>query len=149
VSAVLTWAIKQSFLRYVESAGGNISLAPPARWESERFVFSSNGRSETQDEIQFTFDGELAISAYSGLLDVQIADLALVLKGDQGILSAATLLRSHRYSLAKLSRRFTTHSTGPVECDAVLHDDAIGVFGGVYPSGTALDSVTISRELFE
>ena len=149
MSAELAWAIKTSFLRYVESAGGSISLAPPAVWVSGRFVFPRNERSDGQGGVRLTFDGEVAIRAYGGLLDVQIADLTVLLDGDRGLVSAATLDRSRRYDLAHLTRRSAAETAGSVEFDAVLHESAVALFGDVYPPGTELDAIVLTRDNLE
>jgi hypothetical protein len=146
VSAELAWQIKTSFVRYVGSAGGNISLAPPAEWVNGRFVFPLADRSETENGVRFTFDGEVALSAYEGLLDVQIADLTVLVDDGRGILSAATLDRSRRYDLAYVTRRSPAATIGRVEFDAALHESAVGLFGDVYPAGTALDPVYLTLD---
>lgn len=149
MSAELSWAIKTSFLRYVESAGGSISLAPPAAWVGDRFVFPRNERGDSQGGVRFAFEGEVAIRAYGGLLDVQIADLTVLLDGDRGIVSAATLDRSRRYDLAHLTRHPAADTAGSAEFDAALHEGALALFGGVYPPGTELDTIFLSRDNFE
>jgi hypothetical protein len=149
VSAELAWAIKSSFLRYVESAGGVISLAPPATWTNDRFVFPLADRGDAQVGMRLAFDGEVAIRAYGGLLDVQIADLTLLLDGEHGIVSAATLDRSRRYDLAHLTRRSPSETVGPIEFTAELHESAVGLFGGVYAEGTALDAILVTGDVLQ
>ncbi|MCU1476325.1 MAG: hypothetical protein JWQ64_1018 [Subtercola sp.] len=149
MSAELAWAIKASFVRYVGSAGGNISVAPPTEWVNGRFVFPLADRCPTEGGVKLTFDGEVALSAYDGLLDVQIADLTVLLDGEGGVVSAARLDRSQRYDLAHLTRRAPAGADIPVGFDAVLPESAVGLFGDVYPAGTLLDPLFLTRDSFE
>jgi hypothetical protein len=145
VTADLAWGFRGSFLRYVESAGGTISLAPPAEWRNGRFEFPLVDRGDDEGGVWFGFGGEVALRAYGGMLDVQIADIQVRVEGVGGILSAALLDRSRRYSLARLSRR-TAATTARVEFDTVLHEDAVAFFGGAYGPGAALDPVFLGED---
>lgn len=141
--SALVWGLRASLLRYVSSVGGTVSRAAPATWADERFVFPFDRPVEDETgRSAFLFSGEVALRAYDGLLDVQIADPVLQLAGDDGVLSASTLDRSRHYGLALLKRR--SSASGVVEFDAVLHEDAVPLFGGVYERGTALDPVLLS-----
>jgi hypothetical protein len=141
VSGDLTWAIRVSFVRYVNSAGGTVSLAPPATWTGEHFVFPLVERSEDEFGVLLAFGGEVAMAAYEGMLNVQVADPSVLITGGVGILTAANLARSERYVLADLTLRTPDARVGPVEFDAALHESAVGLFGGVYEPGAPLDTL--------
>lgn len=139
MTAELVWGIRGSLLRYVDSSGGSVSLAPPAAWSDGLFRFPSRP-GEPGDALKFV--GEVLIRAHGGLLDVQIADPALELVDGIGILSVAVLDRSRRYRLASVVRE-DTDLDGPVVFAAVLHEEAASLFGGVYEVGTALDPIML------
>ncbi|MGO1545323.1 MAG: HtaA domain-containing protein [Gulosibacter sp.] len=135
----LNWAVRQSFLNYVERLpDGSIRAEDGARRTRSGFVLC--GRRE--GENRFEFDGTLRFSGYSGILNVEMRNLCVEWSVDGGELSAA-VARS-RYTLV----RFTDFNS---DLDEILHsedvsltDDGAAILGDVYAPGAPAAPIRIS-----
>jgi len=146
----LTWGVKASFRRYVEAAGGSITLSDGAtRAEDGTFIFTAmpGGDLTIAPDGSATgamrFQGTVTFDAHGGMLKSTLTGLG-VEAGDDGLVLTALQapMNQDRCAIAKL---------GPVE---VGPDDAITLgaeitFDGMYqiadnyPPGTELDPLRL------
>jgi Htaa len=87
----LTWGIKESLLRYIESIDdGEVSTVPPAKRHGDAFTFTL-GETDTafDDEAQtgtLQFLGAVALTAYAGELAIRVSDPRIELSEGRGFL---------------------------------------------------------------
>jgi len=150
----LRWAIKRSFLDYIErSPGGRGSLADGAVATADReIVFAPDARSSasTPDNGRtLAFRGTATFIAYSGALLVPIANPEVRLEGTKGELTVVDPF--HPGSTARL--RFASFAIDDhllaegfehwAASDVRLASEGCALFNNVYPDATPLEPLTI------
>jgi hypothetical protein len=139
---LVAWGIKASFLRYVAGVGGDVLLSDGAVVLGDSFgggfgfpVVASDGRAlSTRGEVHFR--------AHYGLLDVRFREVRLVSADGADHLTLAADGAGRRLTLATAA---PTPSAATQTDLFQLHADAVVVFDGTYPPGTALDPVRFFR----
>jgi len=160
----LTWAVKASFLGYVNRMRGRITLVKPAYPAAAGFAFPyapaayrAEGGAAAPDAgeralpaAELAFTGGVAFSAHGGMLDVTLAEPVLVFDDDGTLLTVADMRRPGTGIRAVIA---TLASTPPAPTDEtialvpLLTQDGAALFGGVYPPGEAMDPLFIPVSL--
>lgn len=137
----LEWAIKPSFVAYVEALpdGGVDVEGGAARSADGVFVFPATGGTE------FSFEGSVRFHGHAGVLDVTIADPRIEQTGASADLTIA--LGAERIRFATVGELTITAAGALLSTDVVATDDGAYVLGGVYPPGTPLHPFTIHTDV--
>lgn len=144
----LRWAVKGSFLDYVRSNGGTITLLGDASEEDGEYVFP-----RTVDGVQFDgetprgtakFGGGVRFEAHGGMLDVMISEPSIEFRERDARLVALDVDGDPiEYAILEVG--------GPLERDDVLEwigvttklsNDGADAFFGVYPAYLELDPIS-------
>lgn len=139
-TTTLCWGVKQSLRTYVAGVGGEFAADAPARLDDGIVVLPLVSDSSEDGVRVLRFAGTIRIYAHSGMMNVRWADLQIEL-ADAGarLTVAGDDPGDERVTIAVLQvdagtdRRF----------GAVLADGAVGMFGGTYAPGTALDDLVL------
>ncbi|MGW2824323.1 HtaA domain-containing protein [Streptomyces sp. NPDC001443] len=134
--ASLRWAVKESFLRYVQVlAAGTCEATGEATLDADGvFAFPLIGSEHEAGNQVFAFGGGAKFYAHAGHLDVELHGLELWLTEEGGHL-AVRGADQERIALA------TTGPLRPGQRDGIiplLTDTGAAVFGHVYVPGTEL-----------
>ena len=160
----LTWAVKASFLGYVNRMRGRITLVQPAYPAAAGFAFpyapagyraEGGGAAPDAGEracpaAELAFAGGVAFSAHGGLLDVTLAEPVLVFDDDGALLTVVGPGRPGSGIRAVIA---TLASVAPAPADEaialvpLLTADGAALFGSVYPPGEAMDPLFIPVSL--
>src|ERR1700722_13727149 len=152
----LTWAVKASFLAYVNRMRGRITLVKPAYPAAAGFAFphapaadraegggAAPGAGERAVPVgELGFTGGVAFSAHGGMLDVTLAEPVIVFDGQGALLTVAGLARPGGGTRAVIATLADGPSAPTGETTAfvpLLTEDGSVLFGGVYPPGEAMD----------
>lgn len=145
----LSWAVRDSFLRYVTViAGGRYEAAGVELDEQSRFVFPLIQAARQGDEWHFWFDGSLNFHAHQGFLDVTIDRPEVTIGPAGGVLSTQT--ESGLLHIAQLAPMVPTSSESSLAWSGVkatLLGGAVSLFGDVYPEGTELSALSFTATL--
>jgi hypothetical protein len=145
----LAWAVKMSFRRYVQGAGGTITVYPPAAEEGLFYLFPRSTAPSPEGEARY--EGEVAFYAHFGALDVLLADPAIVFADGRVTITVLDAMhlpdRSHRMTIAWLSEmEDAVPSAGRREFWPHLTEEGAQLFGGVYPTNALLDPISFVPE---
>ncbi|HWF76682.1 MAG TPA: HtaA domain-containing protein [Caulobacteraceae bacterium] len=153
MSATLEWGLKQSLRAYVEGAGGSIETSDGvARTADGAFVFAAapgdTGLALGADGKPAgtgRFVGEVRCEAHGGMLKVFLADPAVEIGPDGGVLTVAEGPgRDSRVALALLDLDAATKGgDGALVIPAKVSRDGWRVLPDHYPMGTPLDPVRL------
>jgi hypothetical protein len=146
----LSWTVKRSFVHYVRRAAGQVAVIAPAYPGAAGFEFPLTG---APSDGQLIFGGGVAFRAHGGLLDVLLAEPAVVfgagsarlLVGDAG----APLDSARRSCIAELAGPADDAPPGLVAMTPRLTDAGATLFGGVYPTGSELDPLFLPPSLID
>lgn len=151
--ATLQWGLKQSFRAYVESAGGTIAADEGAsRTADGAFVFAAapgdaglSLGADGKPRGAGRFVGEVRCEAHGGMLKVYLADPAVEIGPEGGVLTVAESPgRDSRVALATLDvGAATTDEDGAVVIPAKVSMDGWRVLPDNYPPTTPLDPVRL------
>jgi hypothetical protein len=153
VSATLEWGLKQSLRAYVEGAGG--SIAPGAgttRTVDGAFVFAAAPGdagltlgADGKPQGTGRFIGEVRCEAHGGMLKVFLADPAVEIGPEGGVLTVAdSPARNSRVELAVLDLDAATKADdGALVIPAKVSRDGWRVLPDHYPPMTRLDLVRL------
>lgn len=143
----MTWAVRDSLVRYIGGAGGTIEVGPPASATDAGFSWPA-ARAHLDAATGVTrigLDGWVRLSAHEGLLEVPLRDLELVI-GD-GAVTLSTLPAVGRPTIVVhgATRRVDAAEgiTAWVVDEPALHADVVDWFGGQYPAGTPFAPLVI------
>jgi hypothetical protein len=140
----LTWAVRDSLMRYVTViAGGSYEIDGPASVDdSGVFTFPLVRAVSADGGWRLLFSGSLHFTAHHGLLDIRIIDPEIVVRPGSGALLARTDTDSAALTaIVELGAATPTQDGEDLVWDAVpskLLDSAVEMFGTVYPAGTAM-----------
>ena len=146
----LRWGVKDSFLAYVRSSGGEIRVGAPCRLDGDEFVFL-----RALDGVQIDgltprgvarFEGSVRFIAHGGMLDVTLADPSLDFGAPRLMLNVADE-DGDRIDLAQLGPAGALDRDGVLEwigVPAMLTGDGSDTFNGVYPSYTEFAPLSLT-----
>ena len=153
MGATLEWGLKQSFRAYVEGAGGSIATGEgTGRTADGAFTFAAapgDGGLTLSADGKPTgagrFVGEVRCEAHGGMLKVFMADPAIEIGADGGVLTVADSPgRDSRVELAVLDLgAATTGDDGVLVIPAKVARDGWRVLPDHYPPMTPLDPVRL------
>jgi hypothetical protein len=154
----LTWAVKASFLGYVNRMGGRITLVEPAYPGAAGFAFphapaayrSASSAVVDAGERELAFTGGVAFSAHGGMLDVVLAEPVLVFDDKGTLVTLADPARPRsgaRVVIATLAGGPPESADDTVALAPLLTEDGSALFGGVYPPGEAMDPLFVPASL--
>lgn len=153
MNATLEWGLKQSFRAYVEGAGGSIEIGEGARPTDDGvfafpaapgdmgLAFSVDGKPEGTAR----FIGEVRFEAHGGMLKVFLADPAIEVGPNGGVVTVAdSAARDRRVTLAMLDfDGARAGEGGELVIPTKLAMDGWQVLGDHYPPMTPLDPVRL------
>ncbi|TQL55692.1 Htaa protein [Subtercola boreus] len=158
--ARLEWAVKASFVAYVEALpdGKVETFGGAARAADGRFLFAAAGG--TEGDLAFT--GTLRFSGHHGVLDVLLSDPRIETVGGLAALTIAVgAERVHIATIGHLeagtpgtgihssegaaARADTLTAATLTGTGVTATDDGAHLLGGVYSAGTPLDDLVILR----
>lgn len=145
----LAWAVKTSFRRYVQGAGGSVTVTPPAIEDGLFYVFPRSAGPHLDGEVRY--EGELAFEAHFGALDLVLADPGIVYSEGRVALTVLDVTylpdRSHRITIAWLSEmEDAVARPGRREFWPHLTEEGARLFGSVYPTNAPLDPLSFVPE---
>lgn len=132
----LRWTVRAAFTSYVLQDGEVNPPRPDGDVPSE-FVFESAG--PPQDDV-LSFTGSVHWRAHGGLLDLRIADPRVDTQAMSLTVTVGTPPRTFPATIAVL-----TQGADSSTLHARLTAHGSQVFGGVYPTDSALDDLIIER----
>jgi hypothetical protein len=147
----LRWGVKQSFRAYVEGAGGVIETGEGARRDDdgafafdpapgEGLTLGADGRPQGVAR----FMGAVRCEAHGGMLRVFLADPAVEIGPDGGVITVAdSAARDRRVELAVLDLAAASVSDGELVAPAKLSKDGWKILGDHYLPTTPLDPVRL------
>jgi hypothetical protein len=152
----LTWGIKESLLRYIESIDdGQISTVPPAKRHGDAFTFTL-GETDTafDDEAQtgtLQFLGAVALTAYAGELAIRVSDPRIELSEGRGFLKVRqqSFFTNEPFlslgTVAVLDSRRESGSDGDthITLSFTLGPGGQSIFGPQYAVGQELSQITV------
>jgi hypothetical protein len=151
--ATLEWGLKQSFRAYVEGAGGSIETGEGATRSSDGvFVFNAAPGeaglalgADGKPAGTGRFVGEVRCEAHGGMLKVYMADPAVEIGPDGGVLTVAEApARDKRVALALLDLDAATRGDdGALTIPAKVSMDGWRVLPDHYPPMTPLDPLRL------
>lgn len=151
--ATLEWGLKQSLRAYVEAAGGSIATDEgTARASDGAFVFAAAPGdagltlgADGKPRGTGRFAGEVRCEAHGGMLKVFLADPAVEIGPDGGVLTVADSPgRDSRVALAVLDLDAVTKGEdGALVIPAKVSRDGWRVLPDHYPPTTPLDPVRL------
>lgn len=133
MSGELVWAVKESFVAYVEAVGGTVEPSGGAVREGALFRFPEQDAPGAAGER--CFGGEVRFRAHDGLLAVTLSGLRLV----DGVLRCR---RPHRDELLDL---VTLEPVGSGVHRTTLAAEGAALFGGQYDPGQPMADLTLTR----
>lgn len=148
----LTWAVRDSLLRYVTViAGGSYRVEDGATVaEDGQFTFPLRNAVQTGGQWRLSFAGCVRFTAHHGFLDVRIADPEYVTGPGSGVLSARTD-DDGTITLVAATGAEEPEQDGVdlvwMSNDVHLLETAVELFGGVYPAGTDLAPLKVRASL--
>ena len=142
----LAWAVKMSFRRYIQGAGGTVAVTAPAAEEGAFYVFPRATDSFADGEVRYL--GAVRFAAHSGALDLLLADPGVHFQDGRVALTVADPEQSdERITLAWLSEmEDAVAAPGRREFWPALTEEGTRLFGGVYPTHALLDPVSFVPE---
>lgn len=145
----LAWAVKMSFRRYVQGAGGSITVSPPTVEDGLFYVFPRSTGAFSDGEVRY--EGEVAFEAHFGALDLLLAEPGIVYSEGRVALTVMDAMylpdRSHRMTIAWLMEMDdAVGGPGRREFWPKLTEDGARLFGGVYPTNALLDPISFVPE---
>ncbi|HEX3405811.1 MAG TPA: HtaA domain-containing protein [Caulobacteraceae bacterium] len=153
MSATLEWGLKQSLRAYVEGAGGSIATGEgTTRTADGAFVFAAAPGdagltlgADGKPAGAGRFIGEVRCEAHGGMLKVFLADPAVEIGPEGGVLTVAeSPARDSRVELAVLDlAAATTGAEGELVIPAKVARDGWRVLPDHYPPMTPLDAVRL------
>src|SRR5690625_3612674 len=162
------WGVKESFRTYVSGPGGGaIELTEPARSTENGFSFAVAGGTVSGDTAEVELAGGVTFRAHNGALEVSLAELRVVLEGDEGTLYADVRSRPNSpgadpvdhpdVALGELDLSgdaalvVADDGAGPVarvtDAPVTLTADGAPAFAGFYDAGTELDPLSLELAL--
>lgn len=151
-AASLNWAVKTSFLTYVDGAlaDGAVTTGAGAVWNGRTVTWGTGTGSLGTSSGSVTFPGTLHLTGHGGVLDVTFSNLTVKVTGaSTGVLEATVASTdtsgkdvSASGPLADLT--FTSLSAAGGTASATLTAAGAQAFAGFYQPGEALDPVTIT-----
>jgi hypothetical protein len=130
----MTWGLRASFVRYVRSAGGSVEAIEPAVLTADdRFAFPVGAR---QDDL-CRYEGGLRITAYGGLIDIELRD-PWIHFDDETVLMSALVKNAvgGRVNVARLEVDASDHSA-----TSTLDPQSAVIFDFRYAAGEPLDDI--------
>jgi Htaa len=160
----LTWAVKASFLAYMNRMRGRITLVRPAYPAAAGFAFphvpaayraGDGGETPDAGERAFgvrelAFAGGVAFSAHGGMLDVTLAEPVLVFDDEGTLLTVADMTLpggGARAVIATLAGWPPAPADATVALVPLLTEEGSALFNGVYPPGEAMDPLFVPASL--
>ena len=158
----------ESFRTYVSGPGGGaIELTEPARSTENGFSFAVAGGTVSGDTAEVELAGGVTFRAHNGALEVSLAELRVVLEGDEGTLYADVRSRPNSpgadpvdhpdVALGELDLSgdaalvVADDGAGPVarvtDVPVTLTADGAPAFAGFYDAGTELDPLSLELAL--
>jgi large repetitive protein len=154
----LTWPVRESFLAYVTSTGGRITIVEPAYPGTRGFAFPhapaaghAGGAGPAADSGggrtgELAFTGGVAFSSHGGELDITLAEPVLVFDDQGALLTVADPVRPGggiRAVIAVLAGQPHAGTRETAALVPLLTEDGSALFGGVYPPGEAMDPLFV------
>ena len=131
--STLVWGIKTSLLAYVRGMGGGEVRTDGVTKEPSGFAFPDAGGSG------HAFTGSVSLTAHGGIMDVTLADPAIVPDGEQWLLTVADPDDpAARLPLARIAA-LTPDSGFLVASGTTMTAEGADLFAGPYGPGTPLD----------
>ena len=147
--ATLSWGVKQSFVGYVEAAGGTVDLAGGAeRTPDGAFLFPGAAEStlargpDGRLTGEGRFEGQVSFKAHGGMLGVVLTD-PWVEATEAGLVLTVAESGGRRVAFAKLDAGATTTEGDAAVIPAAITLDGMFILGDHYPPGTVLDVVRV------
>lgn len=141
----LCWAVKPSFVRYVETiaAGSCEAVDGAERSDDGVFEFPLLEASKGDEGRRLCFGGRVHFSAHHGFLDVDLRELELSWAADGVELSIGTA-QGGRVAIATADLVAPVSGSGELRWTGFaprLTEAGVEVFGNVYPAGSELAPV--------
>jgi hypothetical protein len=140
--AALRWAVKESFVGYVQGGGGSITVVEPASVGQAGFEFPIHS---SRDEL-LVFAGGVVFQAHGGALSVAIAEPAIARSTNGWILTIADIRAPEsddaRRPIALLDVREVGDDVVVIAPTLTISGSAM--FGLAYPEGLELDPIVLS-----
>ncbi|MFG2042991.1 HtaA domain-containing protein [Dactylosporangium sp. NPDC048998] len=138
----LTWPIRQSFLRYIDTVGGTTEISEELSRGDDAFVFPGTSSGPTRWE----FRGSARFEAHGGMLSVTIGDPIVDLDNEPATLTVATATGpdAPRATIAHLIGIEAQGSA--LRANARLTVEGSRLLGDVYNPGDLLDPILIDTE---
>lgn len=151
-SAALSWAVKTSFLTYVDGAlaDGAVTAGGGAVWNGRTVTWGTGTGSLGATSGSVTFPGTLHLTGHEGVLNVTFSRLTVKVTGAKtGVLEAAvastdTSGKNVSVSGPLADLTFTSLTAAGGTATATLTASGAQAFAGFYQPGEALDPVTIT-----
>lgn len=142
----LIWGLKESFLSYVARLPGSEASVGEGAGFTESREFSFPVRSHADDGSTSQYYGDLKITAYGGMLDVELGDPWIEQDGSSIILSVRTgAAESARTAIAQLTPTETSSDDPSIRSTyrANLLKTGSQIFNHVYEPGQELAIVRV------
>jgi len=130
--STLVWGIKASLLAYARGMGGGDVQHEGAVKEPSGYAFPGT------DGEGHTFSGSVRITAHGGIMDVTLADPAVVPDGDRWLLTVAGPAGADRLAVASIES-LTEQDGFLVAAGTAMTAAGADLFAGPYGPGTPLD----------
>lgn len=135
----LCWPVRQSFVAYIERAGGSIEVSGEATRDGAMFTFP--GSAPTRERWEFR--GIASFVAHGGMLAVHLIDPEIAFDSEVGVLSVATEQRGggRRLPIARILDRHSADGVTRADVRLTLHGSRL--FGDVYNPGDLMEPVEV------
>ncbi|GAA1996933.1 HtaA domain-containing protein [Microbacterium pumilum] len=152
VDTGMAWAVKDSFLRYVQGSGGSITVLEPAGvTAAPEFHFPIADQSNfdpAAGEGHIRFAGGVTFTAHGGMLRIAFCDP--VIRFGDGVQLLADVEHTTELPIAELRLPEPSSIDGVRmwrDASAILLPHAVALFGGSYAAGEQLAPLTLRVEL--
>lgn len=147
----LTWGVKESFRRYVEAAGGSITVADGATQTAEGaicFAALPGGDLHIEPDGSATgstrFSGSVTFEAHGGMLKSTLTELGIEATAEGLMLTVLDApMNQDRCAIAKLVPPVTVNSDS-ITIKSEITMDGMYQIADNYPPGTELDPVILT-----
>jgi len=138
----LTWSIKDSLLKYVDRAQGEVTLAGDVILDQGSFTWPlSAGSGHLEDgTLTLRFEGSVMLEAHHGIFQVEFADLCLRLDGDELLLASNGISDVPFLSGSYRTQPFE-QGVALIAEEPRLLETGRDAFGGHYSKGTEFDAL--------
>lgn len=144
----ITWAVKESLIRYVMSSEGEIFVNSPATTSAGGFSWTADSISEEHESnnLTMTLAGGVSIQAHGGLMSLPLEKLAVSVSGQTARLTSGASPTGSDLTIVTGDVRQAESETDAflwVVDKPRLHEDVVDWFGGQYNAGTVFAPMII------